>query len=305
MNPSDALSRGLWGVLATPFVKGGKAVDEPSLRALVDDQLAAGAVGLVVLGVFGEGSRLALEERIRVLRAVRDQAPGTPLVVGISELDTQPASDVAGQLLEGLADAPGSAPTSLMIQVPTSEGAELSRHLTAVHRSTGAGIVLQDYPVASGITISAAEVLHAVAQCPFVVAIKSEAPPTSVAVAALSAGTTVPVFGGLGGLGLLDELMAGAAGAMTGFSHPQVLGAVLRAWEAEGYEAARTAYLPWMPLVNFEAQVTVGLAIRKAALRERGVIAHADVRAPGMAMPEALAPLLRNHLQATSEQVSA
>jgi 4-hydroxy-tetrahydrodipicolinate synthase len=28
----------------------------------------------------------------------------------------------------------------------------------------------------------------------------------------------VPVFGGPGGLGLLDELTAGAAGAMTGFS---------------------------------------------------------------------------------------
>lgn len=305
MERPKALAHGLWGVLASPFEQGGRAVDEASLRAVVQDQLAAGAVGLVVLGVFGEGARLTRDERRQVLGVVRDEAPATPLVIGISELETRAASAVAGDLLTELADAPGSPPLSLMLQVPTADSPSLARHLASVYEATGAGIVVQDYPVASGITVSSSAVLDAVGQCPFVVAIKSEAPPTSLAVAELAAATQVPVFGGLGGLGLLDELMAGAAGAMTGFSHPQVLGAVLRAWETGGYEAARAVYLPWLPLVNFEAQVTVGLAIRKAALLERGIIAHAEVRPPGMAMPEALRPLLSRHLHAAHGQVSA
>jgi len=57
-------------------------------------------------------------------------------------------------------------------------------------------------------------------------AIESETPPTSVVVAHLVAKLDVPVFGGLGGVGLLDELLAGSAGAMTGFSHPAALAAV-------------------------------------------------------------------------------
>jgi len=303
MDQSEALSRGLWGVLATPFSEGAREVDEASLARLVQDQLEADAVGLVVLGVFGEGARLNTDERMHVLKAVRREAADTPLVVGISELQTDAAVTVSTQLLTALSGS--STPTTLMIQVPTDDSADLARHLRAVHDATGAGIVVQDYPIASGVTVSSEVLLSAVAQCPFVVAVKSEAPPTSVAVAELAAGMRTPVFGGLGGLGLLDELMAGAAGAMTGFSHPGVLGAVLRAWDASGYEQARATYLPWLPLVNFEAQVTVGLAIRKAALRERGVIANADVRRPGMAMPDTLLPLLRRHMAAAREEVLA
>jgi 4-hydroxy-tetrahydrodipicolinate synthase len=32
-----------------------------------------------------------------------------------------------------------------------------------------------------------------------------------------------------------------------------------------GHPAARETFLPWLPLVNFEAQVKIGLAIRKAS----------------------------------------
>jgi 4-hydroxy-tetrahydrodipicolinate synthase len=114
-----------------------------------------------------------------------------------------------------------------MLQVPTSDPHALADHLQAVHDATGVGVVVQDYPVVSGVTIATSELLTAIIGCAFVVAVKSEAPPTSAAIAELTAGTDVPVFGGLGGLGLLDELMAGAAGAMTGFSHPEGLAATL------------------------------------------------------------------------------
>lgn len=301
MHPSQALSHGLWGVLATPFSEGGHEVDGASLAGLVQDQLAAGAVGLVVLGVFGEGARLSTEERVSVLAAVHREAGSTPLVVGISDLETADVIDVAAELLAAVPDANAS----LMLQVPMDDRDDLVAHLKAVHDATGAGLVVQDYPAASGVSVSSETLLAAVNDCPFVVAVKAEAPPTSVAVAELAAGTQRPVFGGLGGLGLLDELMAGAAGAMTGFSHPQVLGAVLRDWETGGYEQARATYLPWMPLVNFEAQLSVGLAIRKQALRERGLIAHAVVRPPGRSMPDALLPLLRSHLRAAREQVAS
>ena len=111
----------------------------------------------------------------------------------------------------------------------------------------------------------------------------------------------MPVFGGLGGVGLLDELAAGAAGAMTGFSRPEALLAALRAWQAGGMAAAHQSYARWLPLANFEAQPGIGLALRKEALRRRGLFAEATVRPPAPPMPEALHTILTMHLNAYEE----
>ncbi len=134
--------------------------------------------------------------------------------------------------------------------------------------------------------------------CPFVVAVKAEAPPTSEAIAALTASTAVPVFGGLGGVGLLDELAAGAAGAMTGFSHPEGLIAAVDAHQQGGFFAAREAFSRWLPIANFEGQEGIGLAIRKQILQQRGIIAEAGIRRPGRPFPDELQPLLQSHLAA-------
>jgi 4-hydroxy-tetrahydrodipicolinate synthase len=138
----------------------------------------------------------------------------------------------------------------------------------------------------------------ALADLPFVAAVKAEAPPTPPAIAALTSRLTVPVFGGLGGIGLLDELAAGSAGAMTGFSFPEGLLACVSAFRSGGYEAAREAFLPYLPLVNFEQQVRIALAVRKEALRRRGLIAEAAVRAPAAAFPTSLSQQLDRHLAA-------
>ena len=82
-----------------------------------------------------------------------------------------------------------------------------------------------------------------------------------------SAALDVSVFGGLGGQGLLDELLSGAAGAMTGFSYPEALIACVRAWQTDGYEAARDALLPYLPLINFEQQARIALTAAELAGR--------------------------------------
>jgi 4-hydroxy-tetrahydrodipicolinate synthase len=168
----------------------------------------------------------------------------------------------------------------------------VSAHLRAIHQETGLPVVLQDYPVASGVRASTDLIVGITRSTGFIAAIKCESPPTSPAIAALAARTEIPLFGGLGGIGLLDELQAGAAGAMTGFSYPEVLVEVVDAWRAGGYVAARAAILPWLPLINFEAQILVGLAIRKENLRRRGVLSSSAVRPPAMSLPASMAPLV-------------
>lgn len=292
--PIPHLAAGLWGVLATPFSGTDFAVDTDSLRREVQFYTAIPATGMVVLGVFGEGASLDSSEQSLVVRTVAEEANGAPLVVGLSARSTAVALEQA----HGAVAAAGSNLAALMVQANSADPQVLAAHLTAVHRATGAAIVLQDYPVASGVHISAAQILEVLEKCPFIVAIKSEAPPTASAIARLTHATSVPVYGGLGGVGLLDELAAGAAGAMTGFSHPEGLQAALTAWADGGFRAAREAFAPWLPLVNFEAQPGVGLALRKEVLRRRGLISESIVRPPAPQLPPALADLIDAHLDA-------
>lgn len=287
----ERLAKGLWGVLATPFTGDGQ-FDEASMERQVELHRRAGSVGLVALGVFGEGARLTSDEQDRVVELV-SSLTSVPILVGIPDLTTDSAIASATRLRSQLG---AGQEATFMVQANTGDSTALSTHLRAVHEATGAGLVLQDYPAVSGIQISSAAVITTVRNCPFVVAVKSEAPPTSLAIAEVSPHVDVPVFGGLGGLGLLDELMVGAAGAMTGFSFPETLAQVLHEFETGGYAAARAAYLPWLPLVNFEAQPKIGLGIRKASLAERGIFSTSGVRQPSPPIDAALFPLLRSHL---------
>jgi 4-hydroxy-tetrahydrodipicolinate synthase len=289
-------------VLATPFHGPDLAVDRDSLRREVELYLAVPADGFVVLGVFGEGIALDSSEQAQVVRTVAEAAGArTPLVVGVSALTTA----VAVEQARNAAGAAGAGLAAVMVQANSGDPAVLTAHLTAIHEATGAGIVLQDYPVASGVRVTVDQILAVLADCPFIVAVKSEAPPTAAAIGRLTAGTAVPVFGGLGGVGLLDELAAGAAGAMTGFSHPEGLRAALDAYADGGFAAARAAFSPWLPLVNFEAQPGIGLAIRKEILRQRGVFADSAVRRPAPCAPETILRLLPDQLAAAGDLLAA
>lgn len=295
--PAAPLTPGVWGVVATPFLPGGAEVDHESLRRLVTRYAEIGATGLTVLGVFGEAAKLGRVERRQVLETVRD-AVGLPLVVGATTLATEPvidevrdAQDVVGDRLAGA-----------MVQINSADARQLARHITAVHRATGAGIVVQDYPVASGVSIPIDAQIAALRDAEGVVAVKAEAAPTAVRVARLVAEFDLPVFGGLGGIGLIDELACGAAGAMTGFSYPEGLIETVAAFRAEGVHGARRALQPYLPLINFEQQPAIALAIRKRCLVERGLLAHAEVREPGAGLPGPIEDVLLEHLRLTESE---
>jgi 4-hydroxy-tetrahydrodipicolinate synthase len=288
------LAPGVWGVLATPLTPDGSEIDTESLTRQVRHYARIGTTGLTVLGVFGEAARLTPGERRTVVRTVAAAAPGLPLVIGLSALDAAAACAEAANVLDVL-DRP---PAGLMVQVGSPEAAAVVRQLTTVAERTGQGIVVQDYPVVSGVSIATPDLVAAVRQVP-AVAVKSESAPSPPAVAALTAGLDVPVFGGLGGTGLLDELAVGSAGAMTGFSVPEGLLACVGAFRDGGFAAAREVWRDYLPLVNFEFQAGIALALRKHSLVHRGLIAAPAVRPPAAPAPEPLLPVLLEHLRST------
>ena len=305
------LRPGLWVILATPFDEHG-TVDHGSMERQVHFARAAGCDGVVALGVFGEAAHLSLAEQRAVAATVVGAADGLPTVLGVSGRATAVAAEQAVNALEGAqSTAPSGSfsegaadPVRLMVQVNSGTAPDVVRHLRALHAETGVGIVLQDFPTASGVHIRPAEIVEVLRECPFVAAVKAESPPTPPAVGQLTQQTDVPVFGGLGGVGLIDELAMGAAGAMTGFSHPEGLRAAIDAYATGGFEAARETWSRWLPLANFEGQAGIALALRKMLLHRRGVLRHPDVRAPGLPAPDHLMPLLERHLRAVSDHTS-
>ncbi len=289
-----SLAPGVWGVLATPFCGPALAVDHESLRAQVASYRRVGAAGVVALGVFGEAASLSAAEQAEVVATVAGADGGLPVVAGLSARPTAPAVEQA-RLAR---DAAGSSLAAVMAQVNSADPDTLRRHLDTLHEECGVPVVVQDYPLTSGVAIRPAVLASVVARCPYVAAIKCEAPPTAVAISALAAALPVPLFGGLGGVGLIDELAAGAAGAMTGFSYPEGLVAAVRAHADGGFDAAREAFASWLPIANFENQPGIGLAIRKETLRRRGLLASPAVRPPAQGFPAELAPLLECHMRA-------
>ena len=96
-----------------------------------------------------------------------------------------------------------------------------------------------------------------------------------------TAGVPVAIFGGLGGVFLLEELLAGAAGAMTGFAFPEILVDIVTKFRAGRVDEAADVFYGTVALMRFEFQEGIGMAIRKEVLKRRGAIAHAAIRAPG------------------------
>jgi len=260
---------GVHPVLVTPF-RPDESLDEDSLRSLVDFVAERGVQGVLVLGVLGEADRLSDSERARVLDVAVEHAAGRLAVtVGIS----RPATRV---VVERAVAAETAGAAAVMVSPPA-----LSRdHFARVRDAVSVALVVQDYPVASGVRMPV-EFLASLGE----VVVKLEDPPTPPKIAALrAAAPAATILGGLGGVSLLQELAAGSDGTMTGFAFPEALVEIVEAHRAGEAARARAAWEGALPLMVFEAQPGAGVALRKEILRRRGAIAHATVRSPAPAL---------------------
>jgi 4-hydroxy-tetrahydrodipicolinate synthase len=74
---------------------------------------------------------------------------------------------------------------------------------------------------------------------------------------------------------------------MTGFAYPEVLLEIYRSMAEGARPHAEEVFYRNLPLLLFEFQEGIGVAIRKYALKRRGLIASANVRHPGPQITDA------------------
>jgi 4-hydroxy-tetrahydrodipicolinate synthase len=273
---SEAILRGTWYILPTPFDASG-ALDTASLAGLVDAAISWGVDGLTAMGVMAEPGSLSADERAAALRTVMAAAAGrVPVAVGCSGPTVSAVLAMGAQARESGAAAAMVAAPALLRNLDLLPG-----FYRAVAEGIGLPLILQDEPAATGVVMPISLILACLAASG-ARTVKLEDPPTPPKIGRLLEGHPgLAVFGGLGGAAALWELERGACGTMTGFAYPEILRAIRVAVGSGDRARAGRLFDRYLPLIAYEAQPIVGLAIRKELLHRRGAIQHAGTRGLG------------------------
>jgi 4-hydroxy-tetrahydrodipicolinate synthase len=127
--------------IVTPFKDG--AVDQKTLRDLVEWQLAEGTDGIIPCGTTGEGATLTAAERYGVVKTVVEQVKGRAIVIAGA------GSNATHEAIEGVKAAKElKADAALVVtpyyNKPTQEG--LFRHYAAIWEATRFPVVAYNVP---------------------------------------------------------------------------------------------------------------------------------------------------------------
>lgn len=271
---------GVFVISATPFTDDG-ALDLESADSLVEFYLDRGVSGMTVLGMMGEAPKLSMEEATRFLDRVLSRVNGrVPVIVGV----TAPGLDPLRTLSH---DAMARGAAGVMVAPPTGLGPETRVGAYFADICTALGpdvpICLQDYPQATGVKLSVETILRLARDHPQIVMLKHEDWPglTKLSRVRAEADPRLSILTGNGALFLDQEMRRGADGAMTGFAYPEMMVDVVAAGLAGDHDRAADVFDAYLPMIRYEQQAGLGLALRKETLRRRGAIRCAAVRAPG------------------------
>lgn len=275
--------KGIYNITPTPFHPDG-SLDEASLGKLTEFTIAKKVNGMTILGVLGETGKVSDAERERIIRVVLQAADGRiPICVGASHAATDCCVAYSKQAQDLGARAVMVAPPKLA----RPNEAALRRHYLAVAEAVDIPVVVQDHPASSGVFMSVEFIAALAAEAPQCRFLKLEDEPSPPKVSkVLAANPSVQVFGGLGGMMFLEELRHGAIGTMTGFGFPELLVEIYQKYTAGDVDGATEVFYRYCPLIRFENQALINLALRKHIYHRRGAIASPRVRAPFMALDE-------------------
>ena len=282
----DTTAKGVFVISATPFADDG-ALDLESLDRATDFYFDAGADGVTILGMMGEAPKLTLDESRKVAARAIVRAGKKPVIVGCSA----PGLAAIGELGKSSMDM-GAA--GIMVAPPGTlkTDSQIVEYYHDVARTLGSGvpIVVQDFPLATNVQI-APEVIGRIAdEIPDVVMLKHEDWPglskiTAIRKAEARGQRRLSILCGNGGVFLPEEMARGADGAMTGFGYPEMMVAVTTLVAQGDLDQAQDIFDAYLPLIRYEQQPGVGLAVRKHVLAKRGVIASPLIRRPGRGLP--------------------
>ncbi len=273
---------GVYVISATPFQEDGR-VDDVSTDQMVEFYRGCRVSGMTILGMMGEAPKLDVGEAIGFSCRVVKRAGGLPVVVGVSA----PGFAAMRTLSLAVMDA-GAA--GVMIAPPHTlrTDDQLAGYYDQCVAAIGADVpfVIQDYPLASGVMMAPQLIRRIVTAHPSCKMLKHEDWPGLEKISVLRGfqkdGTMRPIsiLTGNGGLFIDFEMERGADGAMTGYAFPDMLTDLIDCQNAGERDTAHDLFDAHLPLLRYEQQPGVGLAVRKYILMRRGAIRSDAQRMP-------------------------
>ena len=287
MLPANA--KDVFPIAPTPFLADGR-IDGASVDRMIDHYVAAGADGCTILGIMGEAPKLDLDEAIGFVARCVARAPKLPFIVGVSA-----PGFAAMRALSHAARAKGAA--AVMIAPPPSlrTDEQIVTYYAQAAEAIGPDVpfVIQDYPLTLGVVMTPEVIRRIITGNPSCVMLKHEDWPGLEKISALRRFEKegklrrVPILTGNGGLFLDFEMERGADGAMTGYAFPEMLIDVVRLSREGKRDEAHDLFDAHLPLVRYEQQQGVGLAVRKYVMMRRGIISTDAQRKPAMSLSPA------------------
>jgi 4-hydroxy-tetrahydrodipicolinate synthase len=278
-------AKGVYAIATTPFLPDG-TLDVPSIDRLTDFYQDSGVTGMTILGIMGEAPKLEPAESRAIIRQVVGRSR-VPVVVGVSAPGFAAMRSLARDAMDMGAAGVMIAPTPAL---RTDE--QIVQYFAQAVEAVGTDVpwVLQDYPLTLTVVMSASVVAKIISDHPSCVMLKHEDWPGLEKISKLramqKAGDLRPfsILCGNGGMFLDFEPERGADGAMTGYGFPDMLVELVGLFAAGKRDEAHDLFDAHLPLIRYEQQLGVGLAVRKHVLMRRGVITSDAQRKPGSAL---------------------
>ena len=282
----NAETRGVFVIAVTPFTPT-MEVDMESVDSMIDFYFEKGADGLTILGIMGEAPKLTHAEAVVVTRRTLARSAGKPVIVGVSAPGLAAIEELTKTVMDmGAAGVMVAPPGNLR----TDD--QIVTYYSQVVETIGSDVplVLQDFPLVTGVTIATPVLGRIIESLPSIVMLKHEDWPGLSKISDLRAAEAkgrrrISILCGNGAVLLPEEMARGADGALTGFAYPELWVGVVRHPAAGEMDRANDLFDAYLPLVCYEQQPGIGLAVRKHVLAMRGAIRSDTQRKPGAKLP--------------------
>ena len=281
-------AKGVYVIAPTPFHADGR-IDESSIDRMTDFFVTAGVTGITVLGQLGEAPKMEHAESVGIVKRVVARVK-LPVIVGVSA-----PGFAAMRTLTQEAMSAGAA--GVMIAPPntlrTDEAIVQYYHQASEAIGADVPFVIQDYPLTFSVQMTPSVIRRIVTENPACKVLKHEDWPGLEKISTLRAferdGSMRPIsiLVGNNALFLDFEMERGADGANTGYCFPDMLVDVVRLSAQGKRDEAHALFDAHLPLIRYEQQPGVGLAVRKYVMMRRGIIGCEALRKPGAALSPA------------------
>lgn len=278
--------------VATPLLPGG-AIDHSSLERLVDYLIGAGVHGLFALGSTGETAYFTDDQRVEIARTIVSAAGGrVPIIAGAIELTSARILETSRRLSATGVDAVVTTAPLYTLNSTT----EVSAHFRAIAAGLDVPLWAYDVPVRVHSKLPA-DLLITLGQEGVIAGVKDSSGDDvgfrRLVAANSAAGHPLQLL--TGHEVIVDAMvLVGADGVVPGLANVEAAGYV-RLWDAAArgdWDAARAEQEHLNRVFEIVFQPTglsgdaTGVGAFKAAMRARGIIAHATMAFPTQPLDE-------------------